>query len=214
MKPLIRELPIDKIQPFNTGVLIIDMQKDFVNLGQLQPTPGALAIVPMINKLIHWARQHTVPIIFTQEMHRADHSDFGIELEYDTLHCIEETTGVELTEDLAIQPQDYRVINKRRYDGFMGTDLDLLLRSKRIENLICCGVTAHVCVMNTVYTARNLDYRVIVLQDAIAGVTPDHYAAALFCMSDLFAYISTTDQVTQLWSYSAALAREKRQEEG
>ena len=81
----------------------------------------------------------------------------------------------------------------------MGTDLDLLLRSKRIENLVCCGVTAHVCVMSTVFTARNLDYRVLVPKDAIAGVTTDHYAAALLCMSDVFAYISTTDDITKIW---------------
>lgn len=195
MEPLVRPLPTDKIRASNTAILVIDMERDFVDSDGAQETPGGRALVPLINRLIAWARPHAIPVIFTYEMHRSDKSDYGIELEYDTLHCLEGTPGCELTDGLDVQPHDYHVYNKRRYDCFMGTDLDILLRSKRIENLICCGVTAHVCVMNTVYTARNLDYRAIVPRDAIAGVTPDHYAAALLCMSDLFAYITTVDEV-------------------
>ncbi|MBD2097272.1 cysteine hydrolase [Trichocoleus sp. FACHB-591] len=199
MEPLVRSFPTQKIQPNNTALLVIDMERDFVDAGAVQETPGGRELVPVINRLISWARQHTVPIIFTHEMHRPDKSDYGIELEYDPVHCLEGTPGCELTDGLDVQPQDYRILNKRRYDCFMGTELDLLLRSQKIENLVCCGVTAHVCVMSTVFTARNLDYRVIVPRDAIAGVTIDHYTAALLCMSDVFAYISTATEVTQLW---------------
>jgi nicotinamidase-related amidase len=198
MQPLIRPLPVAKIQASNTALLIIDMERDFVDPGAVQETPGGRDLVPKINHLSSWARNHAIPVIFTHEMHRSDKSDYGIELEYDPVHCLEGTSGWELTDHLEVQPHDYHIYNKRRYDCFMGTDLDLLLRSKRVENLICCGVTAHVCVMSTVYTARNLDYRVIVPQDAIAGVTPDHYAAALLCMSDVFAYISSTEQIIEL----------------
>ena len=199
MEPFYRPLPFDRIHPGNTALLIIDMERDFVDAGAVQETPGGRELVPVINQLIGWARQHQVPIIFTHEMHRADKSDYGIELEYDPVHCLEGTSGCELTDDLDVQPHDYRILNKRRYDCFMGTDLDLLLRSKRIENLICCGVTAHVCVMSTVFTARNLDYRVIVPPDAIAGVTQEHYHAALLCMSDVFAYISSVNEIIQIW---------------
>jgi nicotinamidase-related amidase len=198
MQPLIRPLPVAKIQASNTALLIIDMERDFVDPGAVQETPGGRDLVPRINRLSCWARDHAIPVIFTHEMHRSDKSDYGIELEYDPVHCLEGTNGWELTDHLDVQPHDYHIYNKRRYDCFVGTDLDLLLRSKRIENLICCGVTAHVCVMSTVYTARNLDYRVIVPQDAIAGVTPDHYVAALLCMSDVFAYISSTEQIIEL----------------
>jgi nicotinamidase-related amidase len=98
-----------------------------------------------------------------------------------------------------VEPTDYRITGKRRYDGFLGTDLDLLLRSKKVENLVCCGVTTHVCVMSTVLTARNLDYRVLLARDAVAAVSPDHQAAALLCMSDVFAYITTSTEVRSLW---------------
>jgi nicotinamidase-related amidase len=198
--PLIRPLPLEQITSTNTALLVIDMERDFVAAGAVQETPGGRAIIPAINRLIDWARNQSMPIIFTHEMHRQDGSDFGIELEYDPVHCLESTSGCELIEGLDVKPQDYRIRYKRRYDSFMGTDLDLLLRCRKVENLVCCGVTTHVCVMSTVYTARNLDYRVLLPQDAVAAVSPDHQAAALLCMSDVFAYITTVDEVCQIFS--------------
>jgi nicotinamidase-related amidase len=199
MQPLVRALPHARIAPHNTALLVIDMERDFVDPGAVQETPGGRALVPTINALCGWARSHGVPVIFTQEMHRADRSDYGIELEFDPVHCLEGTTGCDLVAGLDARPQDHRILNKRRYDSFFGTDLDLLLRAKRIENLICCGVTTHVCVMSTVFTARHLDYRVLVPRDAVAAVSPDHQAAALLCMSDVFAYITTAEEVRALW---------------
>jgi nicotinamidase-related amidase len=196
--PLIRPLPIDQITAANTALLVIDMENDFVAAGAVQETPGGREIIPAINQLISWARKRTIPVIFTHEMHRSDRSDYGIELEYDPVHCLELTPGCELVDGLEVEPADYRIHNKRRYDCFMGTDLDLLLRCKKIENLICCGVTTHVCVMSTVYTARNLDYRVLLPQDAVAAVSSDHQAAALLCMSDVFAYITTVNEICAL----------------
>lgn len=196
--PIVRALPTDRITATNTALLVIDMENDFVAAGGVQETPRGREIIPNINQLIAWARKQMIPVIFTHEMHRSDRSDYGIELEYDPIHCLESTPGCDLVDGLAVQPSDYRIRNKRRYDCFMGTDLDLLLRCKKIENLICCGVTTHVCVMSTVYTARNLDYRVLLPQDAVAAVSPDHQAAALLCMSDVFAYITTVDDICQI----------------
>ena len=198
-QPFIRALPEQKIQPHNTALLVIDMERDFIDEGAVQETPGGRALIPTINRLAAWARAHHLPVIFTYEMHRADRSDYGIELEYDPVHCLEGSAGCELAAGLEVQDSDYRILGKRRYDAFLGTDLDLLLRSKKVENLICCGVTTHVCVMSTVFTARNLDYRVLLARDAVAAVSAEHQAAALLCMSDVFAYITTSAEVTALW---------------
>jgi nicotinamidase-related amidase len=195
-----RPLPRPQITPATTAVLVIDMEQDFIDVGAVQETPGGRDIIPAINLLIAWARRHGVPVIFTQEMHRPDHSDYGIELEYDPVHCLEDGPGCDLVGGLDVRPEDRRIRAKRRYDCFLGTDLDLLLRGLGVRNLVCCGVTTHVCVMSTVYTARNLDYRVVVPHDAVAGVSPAHHAAALLCMSDVFAYVSSTRAVTELWS--------------
>jgi nicotinamidase-related amidase len=198
-EPLMRALPRDAIRPRNTAVLVVDMERDFVDEGAVQETPGGRAIVPAINRLTGWARRHRVPVLFTQEMHRSDRSDYGIELEYDPVHCLEGTPGCELVDGLDVGADDVRITRKRRYDCFLGTDLDLVLRTRRIENLVCCGVSTHVCVMSTVFMARNLDYRVLVPRDAVAGVSAAHQAAALLCMSDVFAYVTTSQALVDLW---------------
>ena len=114
MEPRMRSLPQVKIQPHNTALLVIDMERDFVDAGAVQETPGGRSLVPTINRLIAWSRHHSLPVIFTHEMHRADKSDYGIELEYDPVHCLEGTPGCELTDGLDVQPHDYRILNKRR----------------------------------------------------------------------------------------------------
>jgi len=197
-EPLRKPLPVAKIRADNTALLVIDMEHDFVAAGAVQETPGGRSIIPVINRLIGWARPRKIPVIFTHEEHRADFSDYGIELDFDPVHCLEGTPGCELIDGLDVKPNDYRIRHKRRYDCFLGTDLDLLLRSKRIENLICCGVSTHCCVMSTVYSARNHDYRALVPADAVAAVSPAHQAAALLCMSDVFAYIVDSADILTL----------------
>jgi ureidoacrylate peracid hydrolase len=198
--PTRRTLPRGRITPANTALLVIDMERDFVDDGAAMQTPGALRIVPVINRLVDWARQYRLPVIFTHEMHRPDQSDMGIEGETDPVHCVDGTAGCELTAGLDARPGDYHILNKRRYDSFHATDLDLLLRCRRVENLVCCGVTTHQCVMSTVFSARHLDYRAIVPQEAVAAVSPAHQVAGLLCMSDVFAYVVNLDAVLSLWS--------------
>jgi nicotinamidase-related amidase len=64
--------------------------------------------------------------------------------------------------------------------------------------------------MSTVFTARNLDYRVLLPRDAVAAVSPAHQQAALLCMSDVFAYITTCADVMALWSDAEAADALKR----
>ena len=198
--PKIRELPCSRITPSNTALLVIDMENDFLAAGAVQETPGGRVIVPAVNRLIAWSRTHALPVIFTQEMHRPDFGDYGIELEYDPVHCLEGSGGCDVFAELDVQPHDVRIVAKRRYDCFLGTDLDLVLRCRKIENLVCCGVSTSVCVMSTVYTARNLDYRVLLPTDATAAISSDHLEAALLCMSDVFAYLTTTGELERLWT--------------
>jgi nicotinamidase-related amidase len=198
-KPTVRTLPREKVTTRNTALLVIDMERDFVDDGAPMQTPGGLDIVPTINRLIAWARAHRLPVIFTHEMHRPGLIDMGIEVESDPVHCVDGTPGAELTADLDAQPGDLRIRFKRRYDAFHGTDLGLLLRCHKIENVVCCGVTTHQCVMSTVFSARHLDYRAIVVPQAVAAVSPAHQAAALLCMSDVFAYVIEVDEVLSIW---------------
>jgi nicotinamidase-related amidase len=184
-----------RIDPQSSAVVVIDMQRDFLEPGAPVATPGGLDLIPRINGLTARARALGMPVIFTQEMHRADKSDFGIELEFEPPHCLEGTPGMELAEQLDVAAGDYRILNKRRYDAFLGTDLETLLRTLRIENLLVAGVCTDICVTSTVQHARNLDFRCYVLRDCVAGTTAERHEAALLCLGHVFGYVVSLAEV-------------------
>jgi biuret amidohydrolase len=192
--------------PERTALLVVDMQNDFLLPDAPVHTPGGLELVPTIAALARSCRDAGLPVAFTQEMHRADLSDFGIELDFEPPHCLEGTAGMDLVAGLEPQPGDLRIRGKRRYDAFLGTDLDLALRIRRVENLLVTGVCTDICVICTVHHARNLDYRVVVLEDAVAGTTPERHAAALACMAHVFARLSTVADAGPVFGLAAPAA--------
>ena len=188
-------MTMPRIDPQRTAVLVIDMQRDFLDPGAPVATPGGLDLIPRINRLTARARELGMPVIFTQEMHRADKSDFGIELELEPPHCLEGTAGMELVDGLEVAPGDYRVTGKRRYDAFLGTDLETLLRNLRVENLVVTGVCTDICVASTVQHGRNLDFRCIIPRECVAGTTPERHEAALLCLGHVFGYVVALEDV-------------------
>jgi nicotinamidase-related amidase len=74
---------------------------------------------------------------------------------------------------------------KRRFNCFLGTDLDLLLRGLGVDTLLVTGVDSNVCVLWTVGEGFQLDYHVRVLEDCTAGTSPEEHEAALLIMRAL-----------------------------
>ncbi|MBP2705510.1 cysteine hydrolase [Microbispora sp. RL4-1S] len=80
----------------------------------------------------------------------------------------------------AVKPQDSEVvIAKRRLSPFYGTELDLLLRTQRIDTLLLSGVSTDLVVMSTVREGHDRDYRVRVLEDATAAADERLHEAAI-----------------------------------
>jgi nicotinamidase-related amidase len=185
-------------RPEATALLVIDMQNDFLLADAPVAAPGGLELVPVIADLARRARQAGAPVIFTQEAHRPGRQDFGIERFFEPIHCVEGGTGIDIVDGLAPEPSDLVIGAKRRYDAFLGTELDLVLRLHGIENLVVVGVCTDVCVSSTVQHARNLDYRCLVLRDATAGTSRERHEAALRCLEVAFARIETVDSACKL----------------
>ncbi len=179
----------------STALLIIDMQNDFLLQGSPVCAPGGIELVPVIAALAQGCRDLGFPVIFTMETHRADRSDFGIELTFEPPHCLEGTGGEAIIVALEPQAGDTCIGNKRRYDAFLGTDLDLVLRLHGVQNLLVTGVCTDICVSSTVQHARNLDYRCFVLADAVAGTSRARHDAALLCLSHVFAHVGSSSEI-------------------
>jgi nicotinamidase-related amidase len=185
--------------PQRTALIVIDMQNDFLLPDAPVPALGGLDLIPVISGLAAACRQAGFPVVFTQEMHRADLSDFGIELDFEPSHCLEGTPGMDVVAGLQPHPGDIVIQRKRRYDAFLGTDLDLALRVRGVDNLLVTGVCTDICVISTVHHARNLDYRCVVLRDAVAGTMAARHEAALMCMEHVFAKVATTAEAGRVF---------------
>jgi nicotinamidase-related amidase len=96
-------------------------------------------------------------------------------------------------------PRDFVVATKKRYDCFLGTDLDFLLHSHGINTLLITGVNTNSCVLATTTAANVRDYAVIVVEDCVDSMDgPELHAAGLACVRTAFGFVLATDAVMAL----------------
>jgi nicotinamidase-related amidase len=176
-----------EVDPRRTALIVVDMQHDFVNEGGALRVPTAHATVAEIQRLVKFARDAGMRVVFSQDTHR----DGDREFEIWPVHALEGTWGWEIIEELAPRPEE-TVLRKVRYDAFYGTPLDHLLRQWGVETLILCGTVANICVHYTAASAALRWYDVIVPHDAVSALDPFDLAASLRQTSFLFAGKVTT----------------------
>lgn len=135
---------------------------------------------------IDCARENDIPVIFIQEIHRANLIDFGRELDGDEdVHCLDSNPLTALAaHEMDIRNDDY-VIQKRRYSAFYGTDLEILLKGLKANTLILVGGLTDVCVHYTFVDAHQGDYFCRVIEDCVAGSSLPAHDASLRAMEYL-----------------------------
>ena len=178
-----------EVVPQKTGLIIVDMQNDFVKEGGKLVVPTAKDTIPAIRRLLDLARQHKMFIAFTQDTHFPNDPEFPIWGE----HVLIGTWGWEIIEELKPQPYEV-VVQKRRYDGFYGTPLEDDLRSAGVDTLIIPGTDAHICVLHTAGSAALRGFRLIVPKDAISALTEFDMEAALRQIHFLYRGVITTSE--------------------
>jgi nicotinamidase-related amidase len=162
------------------ALIAVDMQKDFCYKNGALYIQGAEEIFESMEKVVRIARGK-IPVIFTQDWHREDDEEFRIW----PRHCIADTEGAEIIEELEPTRRDY-FVRKRRYSAFFGTDLDLLLRELKVLEVFVCGVATNICVLHTAGDAAIRGYRVSVLRDCTKALTDYDYEYALRHMKNVF----------------------------
>lgn len=156
------------------ALIVIDYQNDFLDPGSPIECVGAMQALLNTKPVIEAARAVGVPVIFTQEYHRDPtifgYYDMGREADgEDPLHTVLGTRGFELSEALMPLADNDYIMPKPRYSCFIGTDLDLILRSHQIDTLIITGVCTNICVHYTFIDAHQSDYWVRVVEDCVAA---------------------------------------------
>ena len=114
-------------------------------------------------------------------------------------HNIAGTPGCTVMPELYDAKRDWRVDTKKRYDCFIGTDLDFTLRAHGINTLLVTGVNTNSCVLSTVAAACSRDYAVIVVEDCVDTMdAPELHGAALMCIRTAFGFVLTSDAVMRM----------------
>jgi len=205
-------LPLD---PARTAVLMIDMQRDFIEPGGFGASLGndvALlrAAIQPCQALLVGARAAGMLVIHTREGHRPDLSDAPtakIERGPQGMRIgdsgpmgrilIRGEPGHGLIAEL--QPlANEPVIDKPGKGAFYATELGAILQHRGIEALIVCGVTTEVCVHTTVREANDRGYRCLVPGDACASYFPEFHDVALrmiHAQGGIFGWVTDTTRL-------------------
>jgi nicotinamidase-related amidase len=184
------------IESQKTAVIIIDMQRDFLEPGGFGETLGndvslLGAAVGPCKALLSLARQHNLLVIHTREGHRPALSDAPkakVERGEPSARIgapgpmgrilVRGEAGHDIIPELYPEPGE-PVIDKPGKGAFYATDLHNILLNYGIEVLIVCGVTTEVCVHTTVREANDRGYRCLVPSDCCASYFPDFHRVGL-----------------------------------
>jgi len=161
------------------ALLIIDMQNDVVLDDAPLNVAQARTIVPKILLILKEFRARKLPIFHMLRVHRADGSDvefFRQERFRKQPFVVKGTRGAAVIDELLPLNGEY-VIPRVRMSAFMGTDLDLRLRSLGVTDLVLTGVQTPNCIRTTVYDGTAYNYRIVLVEDG-TGAQNDaiHYS--------------------------------------
>jgi nicotinamidase-related amidase len=206
------------LEPARTALLVIDMQRDFVDPGGFgemlgnDVTPLLRAVAPT-RRVLDAFRRAGLTVVHTREGHRPDLSDcppskrargrlpVGIGDKGPMGRVlVRGEYGHDIVDELRPRPSE-PVIDKPGKGAFYATDLELVLKDQGIQSLVVTGVTTEVCVHTTVREANDRGYECLVLEDCVASYFPAFQAAALAMIKaqgGIFGWVSTSERLLKV----------------
>ncbi len=206
--------PFDlQFDPVTTALIIIDMQRDFVEpggFGELLGNDVSLlrSTIEPCQQVLEAARKAGIMVVHTREGHRPDLSDCppakltrgGKTFIGTPGPCGRILVRGEKGHDII--PELYPiagepVIDKPGKGAFYATDLHLILQTRGIKTLLFCGVTTEVCVTTTLREANDRGYECIVLEDCVGSYFPEFQKYALMMIKAqgaIFGWVSNSSK--------------------
>jgi len=194
------------------ALLIIDMQNGFISKGGSYDKLGVdvsnyKAVIPTISKLINSCRDAKIPIFYTQAVREKS----GIDLLTSTHRilpklreeriktspiCVRDTWDADIVDELKPAATDHVVV-KRRDSAFQDTEIDVWLKSLRIDTLVFCGIDTSICVETSFRDGFNSGYDVILISDATASGNREHYESTLGIVESYYGLVMKVNEFSR-----------------
>ncbi|WP_137154220.1 isochorismatase family cysteine hydrolase [Rhizobium sp. FKL33] len=214
----IKARPFDfTLVPAKTALIVIDMQRDFIEPGGFGATLGndvslLQAIIPATARLIAGFRKAGLPVIHTRECHAADLSDcppakrtrgkpslrIGDPGPMGRI-LIAGEAGADIVDEL-YPVEGETVIDKPGKGAFYATPLGDILAAKGVSQLVFAGVTTEVCVQTTMREANDRGYECILATDATESYFPEFKIAAIDMITAqgaIVGWAATVDEIVE-----------------
>ena len=196
------------------AVVAIDLHRGHLDLGvATMPVAPEVAgrIIAANKRLFDWCRTVGIPVVHLVTTYR-DVEEIRSNAFWRTRaedpkatrknvlrHNLAGSPGCTIVPELYDSTRDWVVDTKKRYDCFVGTDLDFVLRTHGINTLLVTGVNTNSCVLSTVAAACSKDYAAIVVEDCVDTMDgPALHDAALLCIRTALGFVLTTDEFMRI----------------
>jgi ureidoacrylate peracid hydrolase len=213
-----------RYDPTRAALIVIDVQNDFCDpsgaLGAIGIDMSAVEdMVPRLLSLVEAARAAAVPVVFVKTNHD-ETTDSAVWLgHHDSNHafdppgavCRPDTWGSEF---YRVDPRLDRVVVKSRYSAFVGTTLDIQLRTLGVESLLFTGVTTETCVESSVREGLFHEYHVSLVEDCCASYERSTHDASVKVIGQHFGTVISSAELKDHWQTGAAAATQPGEARG
>jgi len=198
------------VDPKHSAVLVVDMQNDFCSDKGILEKRGLdcsmeREMAPRLGHFLTAARRAGVRIIHIQNVQ----SDGTLSPVWRRKMKQVDTTllGTWGAQPYEGQPEltplkGEHVVQKHRYSGFVGTDLQLILKSIGVRTLIMAGTHTNACVESTARDGFMLEFHIVFLTDCTSALSQKAHDASLLNIERLFGDLANADKVIKAWSGS------------
>ena len=179
---------VGSFDPQHSALLILDMQRYFLEEVSHAFIPSALAILSNLNSLIHAYYNAGLPVVFTRHLNNAENAaQMGV---WWREVISQENPLSEITS--ALDTSHAAIFHKSQYDAFYKTEIEQYLKEKSVTQVVTCGVMTHLCCETTARSAFVHGFQVFFPVDGTATYTRAHHQGTILNLAHGFAVLAAT----------------------